>query len=335
MLDASARPIMDECGYDYAFAQMRPVFDGAHLRFGNLEGPLTERGTAEADKTYLFRSPAQPVSRALADAGFNVVSLANNHSLDYGAEGLEDTMDALQAAGIAYVGAGRDLAQARRSAILEVAGRRVAFLAYSMTLPETFYAQDDKAGTAFGNEGHVREDVTRAREQADIVLVSFHWGQESTTRLRKYQVELGHAAIESGAAAVIGHHPHVVQGVERYRDGVILYSLGNFAFGSYSPSSQVGAAAELIFEGNTLRTVRLHPINVNNFEIEFAPQLLEGEPAQRAAEALFELSLARDTWLERENGTATLEFAPPQQTAEAPALDSATIADSQEPATAH
>ena len=95
-----------------------------------------------------------------------------------------------------------------------------------------------------------------------------------------------------------------VQSVERYRDGVILYSLGNFAFGSYSPSSQVGAAAELIFEGNALRTVRLHPINVHNFEVEFAPRLLEGEPAQRAAETLFELSLARDTWLERESGIA-------------------------------
>ena len=144
MLDASARPVMDERGYDYAFAQMRPVFDGAHLTFGNLEGPLTERGSAEPDKTYLFRSPPRPVSRALAAAGFKVVSLANNHSLDYGAEGLEDTMNALQDAGIAYVGAGRDLAQARRPVILEVAGRRVAFLAYSMTLPETFYAQDDK-----------------------------------------------------------------------------------------------------------------------------------------------------------------------------------------------
>jgi poly-gamma-glutamate synthesis protein (capsule biosynthesis protein) len=327
MLDASARPIMDERGYDYAFAQMRPMFDGAHLTFGNLEGPLTERGTAEPDKTYLFRSPPQALSRALADAGFKVVSLANNHSLDYGAEGLEDTMAALEAAGIAYAGAGRDLAQARRPAILEVAGRRVAFLAYSLTLPETFYAQDDKAGTAFGKEEQVREDVTRARSEADIVLVSFHWGQEGTTSLREYQVELGHAAIESGAAAVIGHHPHVVQSVERYRDGVILYSLGNFAFGSYSPSAQVGAAAELIFEGNALRTVRLHPLNVNNFEVDFAPRLLEGEAAQRAAEALYELSLARDTWLDRDNGTATLELAPPLQAAEVPALDAAAIAD--------
>jgi poly-gamma-glutamate synthesis protein (capsule biosynthesis protein) len=140
-------------------------------------------------------------------------------------------------------------------------------------------------------------------------------------------VELGHAAIESGAAAVIGHHPHVVQSVERYRDGVILYSLGNFAFGSYSPSAQVGAAAELIFEGNALRTVRLHPLNVNNFEVDFAPRLLEGEAAQRAAEALYELSLARDTWLDRDNGTATLELAPPLQAAEVPALDAAAIAD--------
>ena len=124
----------------------------------------------------------------------------------------------------------------------------------------------------------------------------------------------------------------MVQGVERYRDGVILYSLGNFAFGSYSPSAQVGAAAELIFDGNTLRTVRLHAINVNNFEVEFAPRLLEGEPAQRAAEALFELSLARDTWLERESGTATLEFAPSQPAAQADAPEAAAMVDGQSPA---
>jgi poly-gamma-glutamate synthesis protein (capsule biosynthesis protein) len=321
MLDASARPVMDTRGYGHAFAQLRPLLENAHIAFGNLEGPLTERGTPEPDKTYLFRSPPQPVSSALAAAGFDVVSLANNHSLDYGAEGLADTMQALAAAGIAYAGAGADLVQARRPAVLQAAGRRVAFLAYSMTLPESFYAQDDKPGTAYGLEEHVREDVVRAREQADIVVVSFHWGQEGTTRLRKYQVELGHAAIESGAAAVIGHHPHVLQGVERYRDGVILYSLGNFAFGSYSPSSQVGGAAELVFEGNTLRTVRLHAINVDNLEVEFAPRLLEGEPAQRAAETLFELSIARDTWLERDGGTATLEFAPPEPIEQAAASD--------------
>jgi poly-gamma-glutamate synthesis protein (capsule biosynthesis protein) len=258
-----------------------------------------------------LQTSSPTVVRGLAAAGFDVVSLANNHSLDYGPEGLADTMQALDAAGIAYAGAGPDLAQARRPALLEAAGRRVAFLAYSMTLPETFYALDEKAGTAYGLEEHVREDVTRAREQADIVLVSFHWGQEGTTRLRKYQVELGHAAIESGAAAVIGHHPHVLQAAERYRDGVILYSLGNFAFGSYSPSSRVGAAAELIFEGSTLRSVRLHTLNVDNFEVEFAPRLLEGEAAQRAHETLFEISIAQDTWLERESGTPTLEFAPP------------------------
>jgi len=309
MLDGTARPVLARHGYDYAFAQVKHFFAGAPIVVANLEGPLTTRGVPEQDKTYIFRSPPEKVSEALRNAGINVVSLANNHTLDFGPDGLADTRAALDAVGIAHMGAGPNLGEARRAVYKEVAGLRVALLGYSVTLPEHFYAGPSKPGTAFAHEAHVRADVTKARREADIVVVAFHWGQEGKTQLRDYQVQLGRAAIDAGASAVVGHHPHILQAVERYRDGVILYSLGNFTFGSYSKQAQVSAVAELNFDGSRLASVRLHPINVNNFEVEFQPRPLNGEAADRVVQELAELSALRQTTLVMDQGTAFLALA--------------------------
>jgi poly-gamma-glutamate synthesis protein (capsule biosynthesis protein) len=308
MLDGTARPVLQEHGYDYPFAEVRRFFNGAHIVIGNLEGPLTTRGKAEQDKTYVFRSPPDKVGQALRNAGFTAVSLANNHTLDFGADGLAQTIEALEAVGIAHIGAGPNLKDARKPVFVETAGTRVALLAYSLTLPEHFYAEANKPGTAFGHEAHVRADVTAARKQADIVLVSFHWGQEGKTTLREYQTRLGHVAIDSGAAAVFGHHPHILQGIERYKDGVILYSLGNFTFGSYSKDAQVSAVAELTFDGPRVAALRLYPINVNNFEVEFQPKPLTGANAARVIEELRALSDTLKTEIVNDAGTALLRL---------------------------
>lgn len=308
MLDGTARPVLAENGYDYPFAQVKRFFAGAQVVFGNLEGPLTDRGTPERDKTYIFRSPPDKVSAALQRTGFTVVSLANNHTLDYGADGLAQTTEVLDRVGIAHAGAGANLAAARRPAILEAGGKRIAVLAYSLTLPETFYAGRNRPGTAFGHEAQVRADVTAARRQADIVLVSFHWGQEGKTTPLDYQVALGRAAIDAGAAAVIGHHPHILQGVERYKDGVILYSLGNFTFGSYSKRAQVSAIAELRFDGDRVSELRLQPIRVDNFEVQFQPRPLTGADAEPVVAQLAALSAERNTALVSADGTALLRL---------------------------
>ena len=306
MLDGTARPVLAEHGYDYPFALMRPLFSGSQIVFGNLEGPLTNRGKPEQDKQYVFRSPPAKVSAALLNAGFNVVSLANNHTLDYGADGLAQTIEVLDETGIRHVGAGADLMAARQPAMFEIEGQRVAILAYSMTLPENFFAGKNRAGTAFGHEDQVRDDVMAARKQADIVLVAFHWGQEGKTALRDYQTRLGHLAIDSGASAVIGHHPHILQGIERYKDGIILYSLGNFTFGSYSMSSARSAVAKLHFRNSRLHKLLLFPINVNNFEVQFQPQPLQGEAADAVIADLRTLSAALNTEVRNENGVGVV-----------------------------
>ena len=311
MLGGTAAPELRAQGYDYPFLFMRDYWAGAHIVFGNLEGPLTHGGEPERGKQYVFRSPPEKVAPALKAAGFTVVSLANNHILDYGADGLADTVAALDAVGIAYVGAGTDIDAARRPAIFTVEGVRVAFLAYSATLPENFYATAAKPGTAFAHEQHVRNDVARARRDADIVLVSFHWGQEGKTDLRDYQISLGHAAIDAGALAVLGHHPHILQGVERYGAGAILYSLGNFTFGSYSKTATRSMVAQLFFDKDgaapaRLRELRLIPINVNNVELVFRPQPLGREDADAVIAQLQALSQPLNAQLENRDGVGYL-----------------------------
>ena len=309
MLDGTARPVMQEQGYDYPFAKMLQYFKGAQIIFGNVEGPLTDLGTPEPGKTFVFRSPPSRVGAALRIAGFNVVSLANNHTLDYGADGLIQTIESLDAVGIQHAGAGIDLKTARQPALILVNDVKVAILAYSMTLPESFFAGENKAGTAFGHEEQVSADIMTARKQADIVLVSFHWGQEGKTTLRDYQTRLGHVAIDAGASAVIGHHPHILQGIEQYKDGIILYSLGNFTFGSYSLNSARSAVAQLRFRNTHLQSVRLFPINVNNFEVQFQPQPLTGAAADAVIDELRTLSAALNTKVHNDSGTGlvTLE----------------------------
>lgn len=309
MLGGSAAEFMQRRGHGYAFDGVAGELARADALFGNLEGPLTDGGEAFPDKRYLFRTPPARVAPALARAGFDVVSLANNHTLDYGATGLYDTLDALYDAGIHAVGAGPDLARARRPAIIERDGHRIGFLAYSNTFPEEFWAQPGRPGTAFGHLHHIRADVTALRERVDTVVVSFHWGREATTELRPYQPLLARAAIDAGADIVAGHHPHVLQGVERYGDGIILYSLGNFTFGSYSEKARTSAIAHVTLDNDGLRALELVPIDVYNPEVLFRPVLLEGDAAMKAASHLRTLAEPRATALQIKDGRAILDLA--------------------------
>ncbi len=219
-------------------------------------------------------------------------------------------MAALDAAGVRYSGAGLDLRAARRPAVVETPAGRIAVLAYSLTFPESFWAGPDRPGTAFGHAASVTADVRAARACADLVLVSFHWGREGTTELRDYQIELARAAIDAGAHAVLGHHPHVLQAVERYRDGVILYSLGNFVFGSYSPTAQHSVVAALDFRAGRLVRLRLIPLDVMNAKVHFQPRPLAGPEAEAVIAHIKALSAARGTVLDAVgDGTASLELA--------------------------
>jgi len=223
-------------GARYPFEAVAPLLAGSDIRFGNLELPLTERGQA-ARKDYVFRAPPSSVE-GLSAAGFNVLSFANNHAVDYGTEGLLDTLDTLARAGILQTGAGRNAAEAHAPAIMTVKGLRVAFLAYVNTPNDGvsgwqargMEAGASKAGVAWGTADGVRRDVVAARAHADLVIVAVHAGAEYLTQVNAVQRELAYAAVDAGAVLVLGAHPHVLQGIEVYKRVPIVYSLGNFIF---------------------------------------------------------------------------------------------------------
>jgi poly-gamma-glutamate synthesis protein (capsule biosynthesis protein) len=177
---------------------------------------------------------------------------------------------------ILHAGAGTSLAEARRQALVTVKGKRVAFLAYSLTYPAEFYAGEGSPGTARWVAAWVRDDIVRARGLSDYVVVSFHWGAELAGMPKPYQQSAAHAAIDAGADLVLGHHPHVLQGIERYRGKSILYSLGNFAFGSMSSSADRSMIARITLDAAE-QTVEVVPLNVLNREVRFRPAVLTGK----------------------------------------------------------
>ncbi len=273
-------------GLDYPFSGTAPELRKGDILVGNLEAPLTRRGTEFQGKKFRFRAPPE-AAEALKRAGFSVLTLANNHAMDFGGEGVADTLTALDGAKIFHAGAGTDLTQARREAILTVRGRRVAFLAYSLTYPEEFYAGVGRPGTAQGVAGRISQDITRVRQSAEYVVVSFHWGEELARFPKPYQRLTAHAAIDAGADLILGHHPHVIQGIEQYRGKSIIYSLGNFVFGSMSRAADRSMIARITLDG-AKQTVEIIPINVMNSEVRFRPTVLTGK---RGDEVITRLNL--------------------------------------------
>ena len=227
MIARDVTTLMEQHGAIYPFELVAPLLQDADLTIANLENTLTERGE-EAIKAYTFRAPPRFAS-GLVDAGIDAVSLGNNHAADFGAVGLEDTLVALDAVSLPYAGAGMTEAAARRAARLVVDGQRVALLSYTDVMENTF-AGLDSFGVALATVDAIDADVRAARSQSDVVIVALHSGIEYTDAPQPNQQQLARAAIDAGAAVVLGHHPHTLQGVERYGDGLIIYSLGNFVF---------------------------------------------------------------------------------------------------------
>jgi poly-gamma-glutamate synthesis protein (capsule biosynthesis protein) len=184
---------------------------------------------------------------------------------------------------------------------------KVAFLAYSLTFPDDFYATADSAGTAPGIFSFYRDDIAGARKEADYVVVSFHWGTEGSTIIKPYQVAAAHRAIDAGADVVIGHHPHVLQGIEHYKNGVILYSLGNYAFGTASKTAKRSVIARVIL-GNGVKGVELVPLNVLNREVHFQPRVLSGKEGQEVIDHLNHISRRWNTTITASGGRYLLEM---------------------------
>lgn len=217
-------------GYVYPFAETLDLLQTADITVGNLETPLTP-GLTVPTEAMVFRADLE-WAQALADAGFDVVGLANNHIPNQGSSGIQDTLDALDAAGLLYTGAGMDQAAAETPAIMTVKGMTIGMVAFndSDVVPDGYFATDTRAGTAAMDISELITVITDVRAQVDFLVVMMHSGTEYQTTPNQRQIDFAHAAIDTGADLVIGHHPHVIQTVEEYQGKYIYYSLGNFIF---------------------------------------------------------------------------------------------------------
>lgn len=212
----------------------------ADYRIANLECPLATTGTAIPTKIYTFR--ADPRATRVLKGRFDAVSVANNHSGDYGRAAFLETLSVLDGAGIRYFGGGRNLVEAHAPLWIEKNGLRIAVLGYDEFLPRAFEAGADYPGIAWSEDSHVISDIRAARAAgADIVIPFMHWGWEYEDGPNARQRQLARAMIDAGADAVVGGHPHVTQGAEVYRGKPIIYSLGNFVFDGFeAPEAKLG-----------------------------------------------------------------------------------------------
>lgn len=222
-------------------AAAAPLLASADLAVVNLETAVGTRGRPQPGKTFTFRAPPALLP-ALAGAGVDVVSLANNHALDYGVDALLETIDRARAAGLEVTGAGRDSAEAYAPALVEVGRRTVAVVGLSRVLPAGWAAGPSRPGVASAHDvGAAVRAVEEADPRADLVVVAIHWGVEGATCPAAHQLDLASRLVAAGADVIAGHHPHVLQGIERQDSALVAYSLGNFVwYHSRSPSNRTG-----------------------------------------------------------------------------------------------
>jgi poly-gamma-glutamate capsule biosynthesis protein CapA/YwtB (metallophosphatase superfamily) len=290
MLGASALKTFEDRGYDYAFDNTALLLREGDINFGNLETPITDDGTAYPNKQFTFRMNSKAVE-SLSRVGFNLFSLANNHIMDFGIRGLTDTLAVLHRHGIGFSGAGENVFKARAPAMVTIRGKKIGLLAYSVTLPTAFYAGIERPGTAFAYREYLRVDIPRVKKQCDFLIVSFHWGKELAPFPEDYQIDLAHEVINLGGDLVLGHHPHVLQGIEIYQGHLIFYSLGNFAFSSYSDKVRHGMMARMTLSRGRISQVEIVPLNVYNREVDVQPRILAGEEAEVVIDELTD-----DSW---------------------------------------
>ncbi len=231
MLGRHIATVMQRQGADRPFRNIGPVLRQADIVLGNFEAPISAV-TATLffpEKPYSFHA-SPPAAQAVAGASFHLLSLANNHALDYGPDALFLTQDLLAAQGVAAFGAGKDLAEARRPVIVTRKGIRFGFLGYGIGHSTRMYALKARPGISPVVMENIRADMEALRRQVDIVVLSLHWGTEYQSVPSARQRAEAHQMIDWGADLIVGHHPHVMQGIEVYKGRIIAYSLGNFIF---------------------------------------------------------------------------------------------------------
>jgi poly-gamma-glutamate synthesis protein (capsule biosynthesis protein) len=300
-----ARKIIRRDGEEALFGGVSPAWERADLRLGNLESAITTRREKAFDKRWSYRMPPR-IAPLLRSQGFDVLGLANNHTLDYGHEALEETLRLSEDSGLSTLGAGATEADARRGLIVDFdGGPKVGLLAYMQGYrglkSSGWFAEGDAPGLALASKANLRQDIRRLRERADVIVVQLHFGLNYKP-ITRVQEGLARAAVRAGADLVIGHHPHIVQAMEVYRGKPILYSVGNFIFstpGRFGSFRQpgFGLVALCSIDAGGVRAMELRGLLVDNRVVDYRPRLLS---ADEVSEGLLPILAERGVMLERQ-----------------------------------
>lgn len=243
MFDWSVKEAINRYGPDYPFLHIQSDIAQADFSFVNLETAVTLENEKDTNQIYNFKSNPESLT-GLKNAGFDMVSVANNHSMDFLQKGFLDTLTHLDTAGLLYVGGGLNAQEAYQAKSVNLKGKTVKFLAFSRFIPTgDWFAGSNKPGIAQAYDRKpVLDAIARERERADYVLVYLHWGVEMNNRPEAWQREFAKQMIDAGADAIIGSHVHVLQGFEYYKGKPIAYSIGNFLFPDYvtGPKADTG-----------------------------------------------------------------------------------------------
>lgn len=272
--------LINKRGPLFPFQHVALKLKKADICFGNLETVLSNTCTKSDQLSLLSGSPN--AAKGLAYAGFNIVSLANNHVMDYGKTALLETINVLSRHGIRFAGARENVESASEPVTVEVKDMKIAFLAYSL-LPKAMHRMQDT-----GDTSTILKGIQKAKKRTDVTVVSLHWGYEFVDVPSPKQIQFAHEIIESGADIVLGHHPHVLQGIERYKKGIVAYSLGNFVFDMSPKVTRESVILQCDLSKEGVIDYDVTPIFIND---QFQPEILQGENARILLQKIKKLSL--------------------------------------------
>ena len=277
LLNRGVGEYLEKSGYDYPYAGIKEEIIKGDIAVANLECPLTDSGNAVLKRPELVFKGSKLNGAALKGAGFDLLNLANNHTMDQGREGLTNAIKLLESTGIQIFGAGMTRSEARKPVFIDKGRTRIGFLGYSDFPPEGYMYDEDKADVARPDMKSLGEEVKTAREQCDFLVVSFHWGKEFDSYPGGRQREMAHVAIENGASFIIGHHPHVLQSVEEYKGKLIFYSLGNFVFDRQLPKgTDESVIIDITVNGGGWKETRIVPVRIEDCR----PVIAQGQAAE-------------------------------------------------------
>ena len=293
-------------GRNSALIGLRDIFSEADYRIVNLETPVIERGSPDPDKPYVFRAKDEDLL-SLKDIGVDMVTLGNNHTMDHGVNGLLETFEFLSGFGIEYSGAGMNLAESWKPKTISINETVFRFISVSAIGEKRLFAKKNSPGSTPFWMDRIKKIPGKNKKKFPHII-SVHWGEEYRPFPYSSQIKYAHEMIDSGFSAIVGHHPHVPQGIEKYRGGIIFYSLGNLVFGSRNQYLNHNMIAILHFKKKELMFCEIIPVFGKFQRSDHIVRTLDLPEAEEFLKEISDLSLQFKTKMEIRSGRGYIFF---------------------------